>query len=239
MTAQISEHITAECLKSGTVMLTNHGSFTKSVSIVLAKDEAEKLRIALEAFERKAMGMSAQSQTPETDNIRLTIAAGDWIKESDATKFALSHADSLETRLNEALAKNKELHGINADSLLRMAAGVEPLHFLQQDYIKLKQERTSLLAQIAVKDEALNWYVNKSCLTTGEKVIGHNALTNSPAAAREMIERMAKLENALRFYQGVSAFNAPAGKGVPDKWSEAFDKATDALSSTKKPEGGV
>lgn len=59
MTAQISEHITAEYLSSGTVILKKKyiyykNQHEKGVSIVLSKDEVSKLRIALEAFERKA-----------------------------------------------------------------------------------------------------------------------------------------------------------------------------------------
>ena len=42
-------------------------------------------------------------QTPLTDAIRLTIAAGDWIKESDATDAALFHAESLELKLQETV----------------------------------------------------------------------------------------------------------------------------------------
>lgn len=53
MNAKISEHCSAEMLVSGAVIITNHNKHTKNVSIVLAKDEVSKLRIALEAFERK------------------------------------------------------------------------------------------------------------------------------------------------------------------------------------------
>lgn len=68
---------------------------------------------------------------------------------------------------------------------------------------QIQQERISLLAQIAVKDEALkvsicNFVLLKNGMKTGdlEAIIKNQdaALTNSPAAAKEMVERMERME---------------------------------------------
>lgn len=92
--------------------------------------------------------------------------------------------------------------------------------------VKAEQQNTSLLAQIAVKDEALNkiwweddcgWIMHNDkpveCGKCGAKVlittlevehedyciqgILHNALTNSPAAAKELLEQNERMKVAL------------------------------------------
>jgi len=52
------------------------------------------------------------SETPKTDAIRITIAAGDWRKESDCTEAALNHAANMEKQLISAKKSEQDCRQI-------------------------------------------------------------------------------------------------------------------------------
>lgn len=144
-----------------------------------------------------------QSQTPETDALIIklhndcpTILVGNVDAMEHQFVMIANHARSLEKRLNEVLANLERYGGVITNRNERVD--------------NLLAERTSLLVQIALKDEAL-----KRALSHLDSIMGDTdsqfdesdamklcqqlsgALTNSPAAAQEMVERMERMEKAL------------------------------------------
>lgn len=132
----------------------------------------------------------------------------------------VDHARSLEQRLNEALAKVSTLENqwkeycTAYDEMLAKwkdeksyiaarcgkpwdnGVGLEPwcaADDLMKEKNSIKQERDSLLAQIAVKDLAIQWAID-----AGAERIDNclkNALTNSPAAAKELMKELHELRS--------------------------------------------
>ena len=106
---------------------------------------------------------STNIPTPRTDAVRLTIAAGDWNKESDTIKYALDHADQLERELTlahaDVAAMREELDKVERKSS-------EKLRFPSDE------NETSLLAQ------EINRIATHALLstTTGKELLERHAL---------------------------------------------------------------
>lgn len=202
---------------------------------------------------------NTQLQTPETDAIWPEIQKKHAHFQTDGchTSFwyrcyndVVEKHKRLETRLHEAVANLERYGGVitnrneRVDSLLAEHTSLlAQIETLKRHWIEDDRDLNEMLAQIAVKDEALKHGI--ACTRCADCIDQmQHALTNSPAAAREMVERVERMSNCLKTLK--SDHNASMREASDVGFSDGIffrpsqlKMIDEALATTKKPEGGV
>lgn len=172
--------------------------------------------------------MTTPLESPRTDALLKTGTNAEQLCE------ALDRSRKIEIELGEALATINEM----AHNHVKKA--IECL----DNRLELEQQNTSLLAQIAVKNEALKDSINEYILYRDKFGLSGNqnlqlgrlqaALTSSPAAAKELLEQNERMKVAL---ESISVTQCRQGD-TPFIVERMFHNlAKEALSTTQPAKG--